>query len=153
MINVPIYAQRDTRWGNNKLGFSNYLLKDKGCLVTALASFVSSVYQQNITPDLTNNKLKAAGAFSGGLLYWSKVPTAFPKFKWVKRVRGYNNAEVSTYVYTKKIPVLVEVNAWSIGAPIHWVLFLGDRKMMDPWAGSIQSTAKYPPTGYALYQT
>jgi hypothetical protein len=148
---VPTYSQRDPRWGNNKLGFSNYLLKDKGCLVTALASFASQVYNTNLTPDIVNSRLKAVNAFDGALLYWSRVPLAYSKFQWVKRSPIYNNVEVSHSVYQLKTPVLVQVNAWSIGAAIHWVLFIADQKEMDPWRGAVISTTTYPPTGYALY--
>jgi hypothetical protein len=116
-----------------------------------LAAFVSQVYNTNLTPDIVNSRLKDVRAFDGALLYWSRVPLAYPKFKWIKRAGSYNNAEVRYYVYTKKIPVLVQVNAWSIGAAIHWILFLGDQKALDPWTGTFITTAKYPPTGYALY--
>ena len=47
--------------------------------------------------------------------------------------------------------VMVEVNAASIGAVKHWVLFVGRQKMIDPWTGTTESTSKYPLTGYSIY--
>lgn len=154
MINVSyIYSQRDTRWRDKCLGFSKLKIGSYGCTITALASFISHVYNERFTPEDINNRLKAVKAFSGALIIWYRVPIAFPKFKYIKRAYNYNNAEVAWYVYLKKTPVMVEVNAASIGAPRHWVLYLGSGKMIDPWYGRIDSTSKYPPTGYALYQT
>ena len=151
MINVPLYSQRDERWANKKLGFSDLKFKTHGCTVTALASFVSHIYNDKITPDVVNTKLKEVKGFSGALVIWNRLPIVFPKFKWVKRAYNYSNAEVSYYVYLKRTPVMVQVNAYPIGAPVHWVLFTGSRKMMDPWYGRIDSTSKYIPTGYALF--
>lgn len=152
MINVPLYSQRDARWRDKYVGFSRLRFGSYGCTVTALSSFLSYVYNEKLTPDVVNEKLKAVQAFSGALLVWYRVPYAFPKMKWIKRAYNYSNTEVAWYVYVKKLPVMVEVNAYSIGAARHWVLFCGDRKMMDPWTGKFESTSKYPTTGYALYQ-
>jgi len=152
MIDVPVYSQRDARWGDKYVGFSTLRFRSYGCTVTALSSFVSHVYNERLAPNVVNDKLKAAKAFSGALLVWYRVPYAFPRLKWIKRAYNYNNLDVSYYVYVKKIPVMVEVNAYSIGAARHWVLYLGSGKMMDPWFGRIDSTSKYIPTGYAPYQ-
>jgi hypothetical protein len=108
--------------------------------------------------DQVNDALKKVDGFAKdsygqkSLLIWSKVPVVYPKLKWIWRDYNYNNVKVSWYVYVHKIPVMVEVNAWSIGAPKHWVLYLGSQKMIDPWIGTIVSTSKYPATGDALYQ-
>jgi len=152
MIDVTCYSQRDPKWGEKYVGFSTLRFKSFGCTITALASFISSVYNARITPDEVNQKLKAVNAFSGALLIWYRVPYAYPKLRFIKRAYNYNNLEVAWSVYVKKVPVMVEVNAASIGASRHWVLYLGSAKLMDPWYGRIDSTSKYPPTGYALYQ-
>lgn len=152
MLDVPTYSQRDPRWKNNKLGFSNLTIGGYGCLVTALSALITHITGTPHTPDRVNEDLKKAKAFSGALLIWSRVPIAYPQLKWIWRGYNYNNWQVSTYVYIRKLPVLVEVNASKIGASKHWVLFVGDRKMLDPWIGKIEPTSKYPLTGYALYQ-
>jgi hypothetical protein len=152
MIDVPVFSQRDPRWGEKYVGFSTLRFKSVGCTVTALSSFISHVYNERIAPDVVNQKLKNVKAFDGALLYWARVPVAYPKLKWIKRAYNYSNLDVSYYVYVKKIPVMVEVNAAPIGAARHWVLYLGSKQMMDPWYGRIDTTSKYIPTGSAFYQ-
>jgi len=160
MINAPPYSQRDARWRDKYVGFSKFRFATDGCTVTALSSFLSYVYNEKLTPDIVNEKLKSVNAFSdgkklgaGALLVWYRVPFVFPKLKYIKRVYNYSNTEVAWYVYGRKTPVMVEVNAASIGAVRHWVLFLGSGKMVDPWTGTIKPTNTYPPTGHTIYQT
>lgn len=153
MINVPVYSQRDKRWANKKLGFSNKTIGNYGCTITSLASLLSHVYNEKFYPDRVNDDLKGVGAFVGALVLWSKVEKAYPRLRWIKRAYNYNNAEVAWSVYVKKVPVLVEVNGAKIGAPRHWVLFVGGRQAMDPWFGRMTSTGTYPTTGYSLFKT
>jgi hypothetical protein len=60
-------------------------------------------------------------------------------------------AKVAYQIYIKKFPVMVEVNGAAIGGRKHWVLFVGDGKMVDPWTGSVRAISTYPLTGYSLY--
>lgn len=153
MIDVPVFSQRDKRWSNKKLGFSNKTIGNYGCTITSLASLLSYVYNEKFYPDRVNDDLKSVGAFVGALVWWSKVEKAYPRLKWIKRAYNYNNKDVAWSVYVKKTPVLVEVNGAKIGAPRHWVLFVGSQKMADPWVGKIESTSKYPTTGFSLFKT
>jgi len=158
MLNVTPLSQRDSRWGDKKLGFSTYPIKSKGCTITALTCLVNYVYGYDLGVDQFNEAMKAVDGFAPdqnkqkSLIIWSKVAIVYPKLKWIWRDYNYNNSKVWWYVNIHKIPVCVEVNAWSIGAPKHWVLYLGSQKMVDPWVGTIVSTSKYPATGDALYQ-
>lgn len=150
-MNIKPLSQRDPKWRAKKLGFSNYTIGSHGCTITALTCLLNFIEGANYTPDQVNERLKLAKAFSGGLLIWARVPFAFPSLYHVKRAYNYNNVEVAWWVYVKKMPVLVEVNAYSIGAPRHWVLFIGNRQAIDPWTGTIVSTSKYPTTGHSIY--
>ena len=152
MIPITTFSQRDLKWAKKYLGFSKLTIGNYGCTLTCLASLVSYVYQETYTPDRVNNMLKNVNGFVGALVLWSKIPVAFGKLKFIKRVYAYNNLETSLYVYGRKMPVLVEVNAARIGAARHWVLFLGSQKEMDPWDGVIKPTATYPMTGEAFIQ-
>lgn len=158
MLAVTPLSQRDPKWGDVLLGFSNYRIKSKGCTLTAFTMLVNYVYGSKLGVNEVNDKLKEYQAFAKdqygqrALLIWSLAAKAYPKLKWIYREYNYNNTRVSWYVYIHKVPVCVEVNAWSIGAPKHWVLYLGSQKMADPWTGTIESTSKYPATGDALYQ-
>ena len=152
MIPVTTFSQRDPKWANKKLGFSNLTIGNYGCTLTCLSSLISYVYQETYKPDKVNELLKNANAYVGALVLWSRIPLAFNKVKFIKRVYSYNNLETSYYVYVRKMPVLVEVNAAKIGAPRHWVLFLGNQNELDPWDGTVKSTATYPMTGESFIQ-
>ena len=161
-MTIQPLSQRDKRWTKVLLGFSKYTLGSHGCTLTALCMLINYIYSATYTPDQINSILKELGeyhptknkygAFQGALLVWSNVYRKFPKLKHIKRAFNYSNIEVALYVYVYKLPVLVEVNASSIGAPRHWVLFIGGGKMNDPWTGKEEKTSKYPLTGYSLYQ-
>ena len=158
MLDVKPLSQRDPRWKDKKLGFSTYPIGQKGCTITALTCLVNYIYGSNIGVDEFNDAIKKVDGFAPdlnkqkSLIIWSKVPAVYPRLKWIWRDYNYNNVKVSWYVYIHKIPVVVKVHAWSIGAPEHWVLYIGSQKMVDPWTGTIVSTSKYPATGDALYQ-
>ena len=157
---MTTFSQRDLRWSRKKLGFSNLTIGTHGCTITAFTQYLNRVFGYSLTPDQVNDKLKTLGnystsnnkgAFQGALLVWGNVYRVFPEVKFIKRARNYNNVEVAFQVYFKRNPVLVEVYAGKIGAPRHWVLFIGGGKMIDPWTGNISPTSTYPPIGYSIF--
>lgn len=156
MIQTTPLSQRDPRWKDIKLGFRNpytgkyVTIGTHGCTLTCLTMLLNAQGYKE-TPATVNEKLKEVKAFVGPLLYWSRVSLAFPRLKFTWRGYNYNNLRVAYYVYGKKIPVMVEVNDAPIGAPRHWVLYIGDRMLLDPWTGTGKRTSVYQPTGYALY--
>lgn len=152
MIQTKVFSQRDRKWANDKMGESGLTLHNYGCTVTSLASLLCALGYDE-TPKTVNRKLSAHGGYykKTALILWSAVSRIWTKLKFVKRAYNYNNLEVIWYVYGKRIPVLVEVNGAKIGAARHWVLFVGDKKMIDPWYGRISVTNYYPTTGYTLY--
>src|SRR3990167_3222485 len=137
--------QRDPRWARQQLGTSNTTIGSHGCTITCIAMLVGT------TPDVVNKELKRVGAFANGnLVIWSKVPIAFPQLIFVKRVNSYNNADVLA-----NLPCLVEVDF--DGSPNtfgnHWVLFIGNKRLLDPWTGQNRPTSTYPILkGYAIYK-
>lgn len=150
---MKILTQRDPRWSKVKLGFSSLTIGSHGCTLTCITMLINHIYGWSLRPDEVNTALKEVKAFDGAYVIWARIPLAFTRLKFIKRVRNYNNLEVSLYVYGKRTPVLVEVYAGKIGAPRHWVLFIGNRKAIDPWTGKEVSTGEYTPqTGYALFQ-
>ena len=150
MIKTTLYSQRDTRWSAMYLGFSKLRIGSFGCTITSIANMLSA-FGYNETPATVNTKLKAVGGFSGALVIWTAVSKVWPKAQFVKRALNFNNVEVAWYVYGKQIPVIVKVHAPQIGALNHWVLYVGDRKMVDPWTGKIVPTSTYGAEAYALY--
>lgn len=129
-------SQRDARWRDIKLGFSDYTIGTHGCTITAIA------YILETTPDRVNEKLKAVEGFQGALVIWAKLADAFPQIISATRHWIYDNEIVSN-----NLPCLVEVNGSRIGAGKHWVAYQGDQKMMDPWFGTVKGTSYYPATG------
>lgn len=150
MIPTPVLSQRDTRWAKEKLGHSDLTIGSYGCTLTCITMLAG------LTDVLdTNNRMKKYGGFSGPLIYWSQVPQALKNLTFIGRYKIYNNDVVRDWVYNKKTPVIVEVDAGPIGSPqmSHFVLYIGDGKLVDPWAGKIRPTSDFPkPKGYALYQ-
>jgi hypothetical protein len=158
MLIVAPLSQRDPRWAKTKLGFSPYTIGSDGCTVTAFTMLVNFVYRTSYRVDEVNEKLKSVDAFAKNtagykcLLIWSAACKAYPRLKFTWRAYNYDNPKTWWSINILKMPVMVEVNAASIGAYRHWVLYLGDQKCVDPWVGQLVSTAKYPATGCAFYQ-
>ena len=133
-------GQRDPKWSSVKLGTSDKTIGSHGCTISSLA------YLLETTPDAVNTRLLEVGGYAdGNLVVWSKLRTAFPRIEEVKRVTSYNNDEVAN-----NLPCLVEVDGARIGAPRHWVVYVGNQQMMDPWFANFKTTSFYPPVGYAI---
>jgi hypothetical protein len=163
LMSITPLKQGDKRWGSKLVGFGKETFAKVGCTVTALTCMINYLSGSNYTPDQVNDRLKEFNAFSdgrtlgkGNLLVWYRVCMAFPFLRYVGRYYNYtwlDNAKVAEYVYVRKVPVLVEVYvAQGNNRTKHWVLFVGNKKMIDPITGKVESTAKYPLTGYTLYQ-
>lgn len=150
--NESVLSQRDPRWAGKKLGFSDLTIGSYGCTLTSLTMLLNRLFGYNLTPDVVNDKLKLAKAFSGALIWWARVPLAYPQLKWIRRDYNYSNILVAWYIYVLRLPVLVEVNGASIGPNRHWVLYIGNRQCVDPWTGKVVSTSTYPAIGDALFQ-
>lgn len=138
---MQILSQRDNRWKNIKLGFSDTTIGDYGCTVTALAMILGT------TPDVINDRLKTVNGFAqGNLVIWGKLEEAFPGIK-IKRVWTYDNEDVKANVPN----VLVEVDGKPIGGYRHWVVFIGAKKLYDPWTGTERPTSDFPnPLSYCV---
>lgn len=148
------YSQLDPRWKDVKLGFSELTIGGFGCTVTCLTNWLNRVFNYDLKPDVVNEKLKDAGAFIGALIYWKRIPVAFPELSFKYRYYNYDNVRPSFYVYIKKIPVLVEVYRRPTASrpdTKHWVLYIGNRRLIDPIDGKEYPTSKYDATGYALF--
>lgn len=134
-------SQRDPRWKSLKLGTSNGTIGEFGCTITALSMVLGT------TPDVVNERLLSVNGYAqGNLVIWAKIEEAFPGIK-IKRVWTYDNADV-----LKNVPnVLVEVDGKPIGGFRHWVVYIGNKKAIDPWDGTEKPTSSYPsPLSYCV---
>lgn len=135
-----VLSQRDPRWGEIPVGFGIAKIKDVGCTITVLAEILGT------TPDVVNERMKAVKGFSdgrtigkGNLLVWSYIAKAFPGVSaW--RYYGYDNTKVKAAVPN----VIVEVPGLPIGGrDKHWVRYVGNQKLHDPWTGRERPTSDF----------
>jgi polyhydroxyalkanoate synthesis regulator phasin len=144
------FSQRDPKWANLKHGTSSKTIGETGCTISGLAYILNS-YGYNETPATVNEKLTNNNGYAqGNLIIWQAVPKIWPKLQFIERGYTYDNAKVAA-----DLPCLVEVRGDRIGAPggKHWVVFIGNKQLLDPWTGSIKATSWFgTPTGYAIFR-
>lgn len=133
-------SQRDPRWKDIKLGTGSTTISSHGCLITCLAMLAGT------TPDVVNEELKRVGGYqNGNLVIWSALDKTNLGLRFIERSRVYNNEKVSN-----NLPCIVEVDGSRIGAKQHFVLYIGNKRMIDPWFGRETDTSYYPAVGYAI---
>lgn len=145
-----ILGQRVLPQANVLLGFSNYYIHAKGCLITELAECIG------VSVEEVNDKLKNVAGFAAdatgqvSLVIWAKIAEAFPGIT-VERFWAYNNDDVLAKLAEGK-SVIVEVSATPIGGTgSHFVRYIGDGKLHDPWTGTERPTSDFPDVkGYAV---
>jgi hypothetical protein len=149
LTNINPLSQRDIRWKNVPLGFSDLTIGGYGCTITCIAMIAG------LNPDEVNARLKAVNGFaSGSLVIWSKIKEAIPWLEFEWRGYSYDNERVKGAV-EEYGACLVEVdfdsNKISTPNDKHWVLYVGNQEMIDPWTGAKKSTGWYPErTGFAV---
>jgi hypothetical protein len=137
---IPL-SQRDKRWGSKKLGFSDVTISGYGCTITSLAMMAG------LTPDKVNEILKASGGYAQeNLVIWNKV-SVIPNLTFNYRYYTYENAKVKQIIDTDGA-CLVEVDGKPIGGYRHWLLYIGNKQLIDPWDGQIKSTNSYVPISF-----
>ena len=93
MINYINFKQYDLEWANKQIGKSGLLMKDFGCVVTALAD-LAVFYDKDTDPGRLVEQLRFT---KDGLVYWK----SFTKiFKDIKYIRAYNWADTSADLKT-----------------------------------------------------
>lgn len=144
-------SQRDARWKDIKIGNSSSTIGAYGCTITAIAMLAGT------TPDVVNAFLTAVGGFSVDRIIWSKLNETklgltFPD---MGRQYVYNDVAVREAI-EKNGGCLVEVDYDGVVATPsdrHWVLYIGNHQLIDPWTGTIKPTSSYPLVkGYAIIE-
>ena len=134
-------SQYDPRWKDIKLGFSNLTIGQAGCLITCCSMLADT------TPDKLNDRLKSVSGYADqNLLIWAKLNEATNnklEFQWLNYV--YNNDGVKQIIADEGACIVRVDNAGTM----HFVLYIGNGKMVDPLTGTIQPTSKYPAQGFA----
>ncbi len=144
-------SQRDARWKDIKIGNSNSTIGAYGCTITAIAMLAGT------TPDVVNAFLTAVNGFSVDRIIWAKINETklgltFPD---MGRQYVYNDVAVREAI-EKNGGCLVEVDYDGVVATPsdrHWVLYIGNHQLIDPWTGTIKPTSSYPLVkGYAIIE-
>jgi len=147
---TPI-SQRDPKWGNITIGNSTSKISAYGCTITCVAMLADT------TPDVVNAFLTAVGGFSVDRIIWTKINETklglhFPD---MGRQYVYNDVAVREAI-EKNGGCLVEVDFDGVVATPsdrHWVLYIGNHQLIDPWTGTIKPTSSYPLVkGYAIIE-
>jgi len=137
------FNQRDSRWGDQGIGYSNTLMKSYGCAVTAV-SMVFNYHGENINP----GTLAKQPIFSHDLIVWPK------SWKGTTLASSTGHGNIDWNVVDREIqnknPVIVFVKATKRGAG-HYVVVHdkdknGDYVVHDPYWGAnifLSSTKAY----------
>ena len=137
------FSQRDPRWGDQHIGFSNTLMKSYGCAVTAVA-MVLRYHGVDINP----GSLAQQPIFYHDLIVWPK------QWKGVELVSSTGHGNINWNTVDEEIknknPVIVFVKSTKRGAG-HYVVIHGKDKngeyvVHDPYWGSnlfLSSTKAY----------
>lgn len=142
---MNILSQRDPRWANIKLGTSNVTIGGYGCTITCLAMV------SGITPDIVNQKfIDGEGFANGNLVIWSKVNLLpWCQFEW--RGNTYDNERVKKAIADYGACLVeVDFDGSDRTDDRHWVVYIGNGRMYDPWTGTEESTNKYPVRGFSV---
>jgi hypothetical protein len=131
--------QGNGAWGKQLLGYSERsTIGSEGCTITCLAMLLGT------TPDVVNERLRAVSGFEAQRVVWDRIGDAFPGVT-ARHVPSLDISEVETCV-----PCLVEVDGAPIGAVRHWVVYLGNGRILDPWFGAEGSLSRYRPLSYSV---
>lgn len=137
------FNQRDSRWGDQGIGYSNTLMKSYGCAVTAVA-MVFNYHGENINP----GTLAKQPIFSHDLIVWPK------SWKGTNLVSSTGHGNIDWNVVDQELknknPVIVFVRSTKRGAG-HYVVVHdkdknGDYVVHDPYWGAnifLSSTRAY----------
>jgi len=137
---MKVLSQRDNRWRYKKLGWSNVTIGGYGCLITCLAMMA------DLLPDDVNERLKNVVGYANlNLVIWDKIKEAIPSLEFEWRGWSFDNDKVLETI-SKYGSCIVEVDFDSTPRTddSHFVLFVGNKKMYDPWTGKEEPTSKYP---------
>ena len=122
--------QTDLRWKYLLLKPSNLTIGGYGCLLTDCSMAAGT------TPDIAVNKVNFT---ESGMLIWESLIKI--GLKLIKRERNkWDNQAVLDAIDKYGFCLGELVHPSGI---IHWVLLIGDKKMIDPLSGKVEPTSKY----------
>ena len=144
-MTFSLLSQRDPRWSSVPLGNSKTTtIGSHGCLIVNLGILAG------LDPLEVNARLLSVNGYANtNLVIWAKIKEAIPHLEFIERGYVYNNDKVKQAI-SDYGGCLVEVDAAKIGGDKHWVVYIGDKQMIDPWYGVIKPTSEYPAVGFTV---
>jgi len=157
---VQLWAQKDPRWGNDRMGSSYRTLAQKGCLVDATAIYLDYL-GVDTDPKRYNQLLGLRGGYQyvveNGIkyanMYWKYPGVLYPEiqreltdYTWYWNGTGWETQ--ARNILNSQRPVLALVDFYAGGAlDQHWVLIVGYRAdgwwVVDPETGTLINLSKY----------
>ena len=147
---VVLYRQDDARWADDLLGNSPHNMADSGCLVSCIASAVSTE-DSPITPGELNTLFSGNEVYdSAGNIQWAMV----------EKIEGYHTKIydsssgeiIEACLQDEKYPI-VRVRINGIGS-YHYILIVGckqgDYVCMDPAKDELTTLSQYGSKVYAI---
>lgn len=130
------YSQRDVRWKDIPINGTKYTIGTDGCLLTCLG----------MVADVPPNEVVKKIGFTGAQVNWTNLDKI--GLELVEKTNDYDNAKVLKYIAAYG-QCIVRVD-WD-GSPkssgdTHFVTYIGNQKLLDPWTGTERATSTYPLT-------
>jgi len=120
-----------------------------GCLITALTCLarLDDVSKVNDILKANNGFVNENGSpEKGTYLVWNAV-SKIPNLTFKYRYYSYDNDKVKAII-EKNGGCIIEVDGTPIGGYKHWLLYIGNKQLLDPWDGKIKSTSSYTPLSF-----
>lgn len=146
-----VYGQLNPQWKNVKLGKSkpkDGTIGNYGCTITAITNLHNILFGTNLTPLDVNklfieNNVFVLDKWGYSVVNWLRVGAALPRLNFVYRDQNYNNLLVWTWIKIfPQVPVIGVVRI-SVNVPQHFLLMIGDGKLVDSLDGRIKPTSTY----------
>jgi len=150
LLDVQLWSQQDIRWGGDRMGSSYITLKQEGCLVTAVSSYLNFL-GIDTDPKRYNQLLSTRGGYqTPNLMYW-----LMPDVLWKGQVaraeyQGFTYGQgwetLAQSILDSGRPALAHVDFIPGGSvQQHWVLLIGNIDgvwwMYDPIDGTVSALA------------
>lgn len=169
LLKVKLWSQHDSRWANDRMGYTYITLSQQGCLVTDVAIYLDYL-GIDIDPKRYNKRLSTEGGYESykkdgktihtNNMYWKYPGVLYPEiqreltdYTWYWNGIGWE-AQARKILNSKR-PVLGLVDFYAGGAlNQHWVLIVGERSdgwwAVDPETGTLINLSKYQNKVYRI---
>lgn len=148
---ITIYQQNHEKWADNTLGDSSFTMQSSGCLVTCIASAISSETGEAVTPGRLNEIFSQNHVYDAeGNIQWAAID----------EMEGYTAVvfpdvavtEIESCLENEHYPI-VRVRMHGLGN-FHYVLIVGiadgEYICMDPLESKLTKLSRYLDRVYAV---